>query len=132
MVQKDFTYRGKTFEEIKAMSLQDFAQLIPSRARRTLAKGFTEAQKRFLAKVKKAKETQRKKPLRTHCRDMVVIPELVGMTLMIHRGKEWATIEITEEMLGHALGEFAHTRNSVKHNAPGVGATKSSASASVK
>ena len=57
---------------------------------------------------------------------------MVGRNILIHTGKEWSQIVIQEEMLGHILGEFALTRKGVQHSAPGIGATKSSASLSVK
>ncbi len=116
------TLRGKTFEEIKKMSLEEFSKLIPSRDRRALKKGLTPEEKVFLIKL-------RKKPTafhKTHSRDMVIIPELVGLKIGIHNGKEFVPVEIRPEMLGHRLGEFALTRKKVAHSAPGFGATKSS------
>ena len=63
---------------------------------------------------------------------MVIIPQLVGATIKIHNGKDWIPVEITTERLGHYLGEFAQTRRLVRHSGPGVGATRSSRSQSVK
>jgi small subunit ribosomal protein S19 len=63
---------------------------------------------------------------------LVIIPELVGRTVKIYNGKEWVMVLIEPEMLGHRLGEFALTRRMVRHSAPGIGATKSSASLSVR
>ena len=132
MAKKIFTYRGKTLEELKALSIADFAKLLPSRERRTLERGFTESQKRFLEKVKKIQEGKRKKPVKTHCRDMVILPNMVGLTIHIHQGKTFIMVLILEDMVGHRLGEFTLTRNRVQHSAPGIGATRSSASVSVK
>ena len=73
-----------------------------------------------------------KKDLKTHCRDMIVIPDMVGRTLKIHNGKEFTIVKIAEDMLGHRLGEFTQTRKKVSHSAPGIGATRSSASLSVR
>jgi small subunit ribosomal protein S19 len=70
--------------------------------------------------------------IRTHCRDMVIIPQFVGKTIQVHSGKEFVPIMIDKDMLGHRLGEFALTRRKVAHSAPGIGATRSSASLSVK
>jgi small subunit ribosomal protein S19 len=125
-------FRGKEIEELKNMSIEEFVQLVPSRSRRTLKRGFTTAQKRFLAKVKDLKEGKRKKPVKTHCRNMVIIPELLDLTIHVYNGKTFVPILITHEKLGHYLGEFSLSRNLVKHSAPGIGATKSSSSASVK
>ncbi len=122
----DFVFHGKTAKELREMSVKEFAKLIPARQRRSLLRGFTPAQKRLLAKLEKKKE------VKTHCRDMVIIPALLGRTLLVHTGKEYAKVTVTEEMLGKVLGEYAFTRRRVAHNAPGVGATRSSASVSVR
>lgn len=132
MAKKELTYRGKTIEELKAMSLADFIKLVPSRAKRTLKKGLSDQHKKLLLKVKMFKEGKLKKPVKTHCRNMIVIPELLGVVLHIYNGKEFVPVEITYEMLGRYLGEFAMTRKKVEHSAPGIGATKSSAAMSVK
>lgn len=132
MAQKVFTYRGKTVEELQKMDLKEFAKLLPARHRRSLLRGFTDAQKKLLEKVKKTKEGKYSKVIRTHCRDMIIIPEMIGLKILIHKGKEFAPVVITEDMLGHYLGEMTLTRQRVEHSAPGVGATKSSAAFSVK
>jgi small subunit ribosomal protein S19 len=117
---KIFTYKGKTLEELQKMSLEEFAKLLPARQRRTLLRGLTEKQKKFLEKLRKSE-----KRVRTHLRDMVIIPEMVGKKVLVHNGKEWILVDIKPEMLGHYLGEFALTRKRVVHSAPGVGATRS-------
>ena len=118
---KIFTLRGKTEEELKKMSLEEFAKYIPSRSRRALLRGLTEKQKKFLIRLRRAQ-----KPLKTHCREMVIIPEMIGKKILLHNGKEWVEVNIKPEMLGHRLGEFALTRKRVLHSSPGVGATRSS------
>lgn len=129
---RKFFYYGKDSEESGKVSREDFVKFVPSRMRRTLKRGLTEAQKIFMKKIKKAKETGRKKPLKTHCRDMVIVPEMVGLIIEVHNGKKFVPVHITFEHLGRYLGEFSLTRNNVKHSAPGIGATKGTASASVK
>jgi small subunit ribosomal protein S19 len=57
---------------------------------------------------------------------MVIIPEMIGKRILVYMGKDWVTVDVTGEMLGHVLGEFSMTRHRVQHSAPGVGATKSS------
>jgi small subunit ribosomal protein S19 len=101
--------------------------LLPSRERRSLKRGLTEQQKTFLENLRAGK-----KKLKTHCRDMIVLPEMVGLLLKVHNGKTWVPVSVQPEMIGHRLGEFALTRNSVKHSSPGIGATRSSASMSVR
>lgn len=132
MVKKEFMYRGKTLAELQSMSLNDFMLLVPSRARRSMKRGFTESQKKLIEKVKKAKAGKLKKPIKTQVRDMIIIPDMVGLLIQVHRGKEFMPINITEEMVGHYLGEFTYNRTRVQHSAPGIGATKSSAAVSVK
>lgn len=85
-----------------------------------------------MKKVDKLSSGERKKPVKTHVRDMVVLPKMVGLKLAVHNGKEFVTVVVMEHMIGHYLGEFAQTRRRVEHSAPGVGATKSSSSQSVK
>lgn len=127
MAKKEFTYRGKSLEELQSLSQKDFITLLPSRQRRTLNRGFTDQQKIFLQNLRESK-----KDIKTHCRDMVIIPEMVGRLIKVYNGKEFFIVNITSQMLGHYLGEFALTRKGVKHSAPGIGATRSSASVSVR
>lgn len=125
MAKKVFTYRGHTIEELQKMPLDALAKLLPARQRRNLKRGFTPEQKKILDKIKKAKKGETVK-LRTHCRDLIVLPEMVGLTFEIHNGKEFSRVVIQPEMIGHYFGEFALTRKKVVHGAPGMGATKSS------
>lgn len=127
MAKKEFLYKGKTLEDMKKMSINELAEILPARQRRSLKRGFTEQQKIFLKRLK-----SEKKNIETHCRDMVVLPEMVNQLIKVHNGKEFIPITIQPEMIGHYLGEFALTRKSVSHSAPGIGATKSSASLSVR
>ncbi|MEM4397378.1 MAG: 30S ribosomal protein S19 [Candidatus Woesearchaeota archaeon] len=124
---KEITFKGKTIEELKKLSLNEFLELIPSRSRRSLKRGLTEEQKKLMEKVK-----VNDPDIKTHARDMVIIPEMVGKTIKVYNGKEYVPVFVNEEMLGHYLGEFSLTRKRVAHNAPGVGATRSSASVSVR
>lgn len=117
---KDFKFRGYTLEELQKMNLDDLSKLFPSKSRRKLKKGLSHEEEKVLKKLRK-NET-----VKTHCRDMVVLPEMVGKVVQIFNGKEFARIEIKPQMIGHKLGEFAHTRTFVKHSGPGVGATRSS------
>lgn len=128
---REFTYRGHTLEELQQMSMDQFIKLLPSRQRRSLERGLTPMQLKLLEKVKEyrayLKAGQRPpKPLKTHARDMVILPEMVGLTIHVHNGKEFVPVEIRPEMIGHRLGEFAITCKQVKHGRAGVGATRSS------
>ncbi len=117
---REFRYRGYTLEELQKMSLEEFAKLLPARERRKIKRGFTEQEEKLLRKLRK------KGWARTHCRDMIVLPEMVGKTIYVHNGKEFVRVDIKPEMIGHRLGEFAQTRKFEKHSGPGVGATRSS------
>lgn len=126
MAKKEFMYMGKNLEELKKLSLSEISQLMPSRQRRTLKRGLTEQQKILLKNIKKNGGAK------THCRDMVILPEMVGKTVKVYSGKDFIPVVIIDEMIGHCLGEFVLTRKRVVHSAPGIGATKSSSSLSVK
>ncbi len=121
---KKFTYRGKSQEELEAMTLEDLTALLPSRQRRALRRGFTKQQKKLIESIRRGKSKD--KPVRTHVRDMIILPEMVNARLAIYNGKEWVMVVVLPEMIGHYLGEFAQTRKQVKHSAPGLGATRSS------
>ena len=124
---KEFRWQGKTEDEIKKIELRDFMQFIPSRPRRSLRRGFTEAQKRLLKRVESDD-----KNIKTHCRDMVIIPIMLGKIIKVHNGKEYLLVTITSEMLGHYLGEFSMTRKPVTHSSAGIGATRSSKAISAR
>lgn len=121
---KEFLYRGKKFEELRVLSLEEFTKLLPSRQRRTLKRGLTPAQKKLLEKIKQRGGSE--KLIRTKNREMIVLPELVGKKLGIYDGKEYKPVTVTQEMIGHVLGEFALTRRKVQHGSPGFGATRAS------
>ena len=121
-----------SIEELKAMSLQDLAKLVSARERRSITRGFTDAQKKLLKKVEATNQGTYKRAIKTHCRSITILPNMIGLKINIHNGKEYVQIEIQPEMVGHRLGEFAETRKRLKHSAPGIGATKSSAHQSVK
>jgi small subunit ribosomal protein S19 len=127
-VPREFTFRGKTLEELQQMSIEEFAQLCNARARRSLLRGFDE---KLMKKIMKAREQLKQgvkdlKPIRTHLRDTVIIPAMVGLKFGVHNGKEFVVVEVNEKMLGHYLGEMALTRKKLKHGKAGIGATKSS------
>jgi small subunit ribosomal protein S19 len=117
---KDFKFRGYTLEELKNMSLEEFSKLLPSRERRKLGKGFTAQEEKVLRKLRKNDS------VKTHCRDMIILPEMVGKVIQVYNGREFVRVEVKPEMIGHRFGEFAPTRTFIKHSGPGVGATRSS------
>ncbi|MEM3665965.1 MAG: 30S ribosomal protein S19 [Candidatus Bathyarchaeia archaeon] len=126
---REFAYRGYTLNQLQGMSMDEFINLLPSRQRRSLRRGLTSEQRILLEKIRRAKEILRKggnEIIKTHVRDMIILPEMVGITIHVHNGKEFVPVEIKPEMIGHYLGEFAVTNKPVKHGAPGIGASRSS------
>jgi small subunit ribosomal protein S19 len=126
---KEFMYRGHSLDSLLAMSMDEFINLLPSRQRRSLLRGLTPEQRIFLEKLRAAQEAVKKGKevtLKTHVRDMVILPEMVGMKVMVHNGKEFVTVEIKPGMIGHLLGEFAISNKPVRHGTPGIGASRSS------
>jgi small subunit ribosomal protein S19 len=120
--KKEFTYRGFTLEELLEMPFDEMMTLMPARIRRTLTRGLNEEQRATFEKIKNSEG----KPIRTHRRDIPIIPQFVGKSVAVYNGKEFRDFEIKPEMIGHYLGEFAPTRGTVRHSGPGVGATRSS------
>lgn len=125
---KDFTYRGHSLEELQEMSLEDFSELLQARERRFIQRGLPPRQRKLLNRVRKVrkKENPEEEFLRTHCRDMIILPEMVGLRFGVYNGEDFSTVEVKPRMIGHRLGEFAITRKKVKHSTPGIGATRSS------
>jgi small subunit ribosomal protein S19 len=121
--KKEFAYRGLSIEELQKLSIEELLPLLPSRMRRTLKRGLTVKQNKLLNDIEKANPGD---TIKTHCRDMIILPNFVGHKLQIHNGNAFQIVEIQPNMIGHYLGEFALTRKSVKHTGPGVGATRSS------
>ena len=114
MAKKEFTYRGLKEEQLKEMSKEEFARLVPSRERRSILRGLTHEQKSLLSKLEKRDK------VKTHSREMVILPQMLGKTVMVHSGKDYVPVEITAEKLGLRLGQFVLTRKIAKHASPGV------------
>ncbi len=71
----------------------------------------------LMKKINKLKESGSKKPIKTWSRRSMVLPDFVGLTFMIHNGRKFITVFLTENMVGHKLGEFAPTRTFRSHGA---------------
>ncbi len=127
---REFHYRGFGLTDLLAMSMDEFIRLLPSRQRRSLQRGLSPEQRKLLEAIRKIKqnpeEAQKGKPIKTHARDMIILPEMVGVSLLVHNGKDFSALEIKPEMIGHYIGEFAITNRPVKHGVPGIGASRSS------
>lgn len=126
---KEYTYRGLSLGQLQSMSMDEFIDLLPSRQRRSLHRGLQPEQRILLEKVRRAREEMQKggsTSVKTHVRNMIVLPEMVGLTIAVHNGKEFVQVEVKPEMIGHYLGEFAVTNKPVRHGTPGIGASRSS------
>jgi len=123
---KEFRYRGKTLDELNAMSTEALLQLLPSRGRRSLNRGVSEEKRKLLEDARAKKEGRLEGEIKTHARDMVVLPTMVGLTIGVHNGREFVPLEIKPEMVGRYLGEYVITNKKVVHGTPGIGASRSS------
>jgi small subunit ribosomal protein S19 len=142
-----FRYRGKSLDEIMNMPMDELIKLLPSRIRRSLLRmsdpevrarmieyGMLGSEKdeperlKLLRKVLKARELMlqgKNVVVKTHVRDAIVLPVMVGLTIAVYNGKEYVPVKVTPEMIGHYLGEFAITTKKVEHGEPGLKATRS-------
>ena len=127
--KKEFLYRGNTMDELLAMSFEEVLELMPSRSRRTYLRGLNYEQQLLFDNLKAAEPGE---VVRTHRRDLPIIPQFVGKTVSIYNGKEFKDVEIKPEMIGCFIGEFIMTRKAPQHSGPGVGATRSSKSVALK
>jgi len=128
-----FKYRGKTLEELLSMPMDEFIELLPTRQRRSLKRGLTKAQVKLLAKIRKLRQKGRTNVvIKTHVRDMIILPEMVGLTIAVYNGKEYIPVKVVPEMIGHYLGEFSPTTKRVQHGEPGLKATRGSLHVALK
>jgi small subunit ribosomal protein S19 len=119
--REEFTYRGYKIDELKAMGMSELLPLMPARARRKINRGLNRSEETLLAKILRGDEK-----VRTHVRDMIVMPAMIGKTIEIYNGKEFLKVEFQPESVFHYLGEFALTRHRVTHGSAGIGATRGS------
>ena len=106
MAKKEFTFKGKTLEDLKKMSLNEVAQLLTARQRRSIKRGFTDQQKILLKKVK-----SNQKNIETHCRDMIILPEMIGTTIKVHQGREFVPVMVEQDMI-----DLIHMRGQIQVN----------------
>lgn len=119
--KKEFLYRGKSLEELQAMSFDEFMGLLSARARRSVNRGMVNKNPRFFRHLERGDEV-----IRTHSRELVILPNMISKTIAIYDGRAFNEVPVTIEMVGHMVGEFSPTRKTVKHTGVGVGATRSS------
>jgi len=123
---KEFRYRGKTLDELNSMSTEALLEILPSRARRSLNRGVSEEKRKLLEDARAMKEGKREGEIKTHARDMIILPTMVGLTIAVHNGREFVPLQVKPEMIGRYLGEYVITNKKVVHGTPGIGASRSS------
>jgi len=120
---KEFTYHGLSKEELDNISNEKLFKLFTARVRRSLTRGINDDKRKLMEEMK---DKNNKNPIKTHLRDLIILPYMVGVTVHIFSGKEFVPTTITLQMVGHYLGEYVITNKRVNHGAPGVGASRSS------
>ncbi|CAO1393387.1 unnamed protein product [Diamesa serratosioi] len=127
---RKFTFRGVDLDQLLDMPNEQLVELMHSRARRRFSRGLKRKPMALIQKLRKAKKEAPplEKPaiVKTHLRNMIIVPEMVGSIVGIYNGKTFNQVEVKPEMIGHYLGEFSLTYKPVKHGRPGIGATHSS------
>ena len=123
---KVFNFKGKSAEELQKIPNDELFTLLNSRQRRSLKRGLSDNKKKLIAEIKDARDGKNKNPIRTHQRDLIILPYMIGTTVNVYSGKEFVPVTITSEMVSHYLGEYVITNKRVSHGAPGVGASRSS------
>eukprot|EP00877_Chromochloris_zofingiensis_P009555 jgi/Chrzof1/4853/Cz15g01190.t1 len=127
---RKFTYRGVDLDSLLDMNSDELIKLFHARARRRFQRGLKRKPLALIKKLRKAKKeaSQGEKPdaVRTHLRNMIIVPEMIGSVVGVYNGKTFNQVEIKPEMIGHYLGEFSISYKPVKHGRPGIGATHSS------
>ena len=123
-------YRGIEINDLIAMNLPNIVKLLGSRQRRRYARGMQKKYDTLLKKVQKSlihcEDGEKPKGVKTHLRNAIVLPQMVGSVIEVYRGNSFVPVEVKCDMIGHYLGEFAMTYKPVTHGKLGVGATKSS------
>ncbi|GLG96628.1 hypothetical protein R5R35_010443 [Gryllus longicercus] len=127
---RKFTYRGVDLDQLLDMPAEPLMELMHSRARRRFSRGL---KRKPMALVKKLRNAKKQAPpnekpeiVKTHLRNMIIVPEMVGSIVGVYNGKTFGQVEVKPEMIGRYLGEFSVTYKPVKHGRPGIGATHSS------
>merc|ERR1712241_1440360 len=127
---RKFTYRGVDLDQLLDMNNEQLMELFPCRIRRKIGRGLKRKPMALIKKLRKKKKEApaNEKPdcVKTHLRDMIIVPEMTGSVVGVYNGKTSNQVEIKPEMIGHYLGEFSITYKPVKHGRPGIGATHSS------
>jgi len=120
---KEFTYHGLSKEELDNIPNEKLFKFFTARARRSLTRGINDDKRKLMEELK---DKNNKNPVKTHLRDVIILPYMIGKTVHVFSGKEFVPVIIAVQMIGHYLGEYVITNKRVNHGAPGVGASRSS------
>ncbi|KAK3246287.1 ribosomal protein S15 [Cymbomonas tetramitiformis] len=127
---KKFTFRGVDLEQLLDLPTDKLVELFHARARRRFQRGLKRKSLALIKKLRKAKKEaesgEKPEMVRTHLRNMIIVPEMIGSVIGVYNGKTFNQVEVKPEMVSHYLGEFSISYKPVKHGRPGIGATHSS------
>ncbi|CEP15156.1 hypothetical protein [Parasitella parasitica] len=127
---RKFTYRGIDLDQLLDLSSEQFMELVHCRARRRFQRGLKRKPMGLIKKLRAAKKNapagEKPEVVKTHLRNMIIVPEMIGSIVGVYNGKVFNQVEIKPEMTGHYLAEFSISYKPVKHGRPGIGATSSS------
>ncbi|KAI9105632.1 ribosomal protein S19-domain-containing protein [Phlyctochytrium arcticum] len=127
---RKFTFRGVDLAQLLDLSSEQLMDLVHARARRRFQRGLKRKPMGLIKKLRKAKTDaptgEKPEVVKTHLRNMIIVPEMIGSVIGVYNGKTFNQVEIKPEMIGHYLGEFSISYKPVKHGRPGIGATHSS------
>ncbi len=127
---REFKFKGYSAEQIQKLSVENLIPLLNSRQRRSLDRRLStymnDEKRKFREDLKLARNGKLDGQLKTHLRDMIILPDMIGLNVLVHNGKEFVSFTIRPEMVGHYLGEYSITNKRVQHGSPGVGSSRSS------
>uniref|UniRef100_A0A7S3D2I5 40S ribosomal protein S15 n=1 Tax=Palpitomonas bilix TaxID=652834 RepID=A0A7S3D2I5_9EUKA len=127
---RKFYFRGIELDALLDVSNEELLNLVRARQRRSFTRGLNRKYATLVQKLRVAKknapEHEKPEAVKTHLRNMIVVPEMIGSVVGVYNGKVFNAVEIKPDMVGHYLGEFSLSYKPVRHGRPGIGATHSS------
>jgi small subunit ribosomal protein S15e len=126
---KKFMFKGMELDKVLDLSQEELMALVPARARRRFNRGLKRKPMALIKRLRKAKracgEHQKPDPVKTHLRNMIIVPEMIGSVVGVYNGKVFTQVEIKPEMIGMYLAEFSISYKPVGHGRAGMSATSS-------
>ena len=129
---RKFTFRGIDLDALLDLTTEQLSEIVHARARRSISRQILlrrpvkQLKKKLLKAKKDVGPYDKPDVVKTHLRNMLIVPEMIGSVVGVHNGKVFTSVEIKADMVGHYLGEFSITYKPVRHGRPGIGATSSS------